>query len=723
MRALLIASLAAMGWSAAAQDLGVLDRPQAWTHDPVWDPGWERTKGTVILADTLEVRFHGVKPQFLNVFFERRRIIRFETEADILRHGSVQLPESLDPPMDRGERIWDPLAENPGPRWLNVRLDRFMARVLRPDGSAHELEPLVRVRRWPVKNPTTIEQAWSFTFDLPAIAPGDVVELHWKYMVPYDLNQPATQGWRSAPWMDNWARLTSWRIFFHDALPVRAQQVTIRYLRKQGLSFSGEGPHALREDGEALAAVWRHTGLPGCMDEVNARPADDLPHIVLRLEVEDLRYWARDRLSHMPVQQSPWMYVVRHREMNALWLERVARKKVPDRQNQLVKDFIAATTTGLSDRPVARRIEALHERIAMDFAYDPDRDWYADVRGTDQRMGDQVADALLRDISRHDLYVKLIAHHRLAHSTAYALDRRAGVLTPDHLTPVWDLEQLIGIEDGAGMLWMHPKRRRTGLLANELPFYWAGTPALRADVTRLAMDGPQDVAFTRLPSGDPGHDRRNIAMEVDVDPRNGTCTARVQVRLAGQFSTVGRGAWCHAEPDPAVHTGYGHRPQDAGRCMVLRQEASPLSTDPPFTTTITQLLDLGPRLNRVNDTAWTLDLAHLLMHAVPAPFDAAARALPFHWDFIQLDLLEVSVRHPDGMVLRSDIPSGSWRSPGAMLDVQVGSTGGTATVSSQLSVTNLREGGPDHRALSDLLTAARGIHDLRLLLVEERQGQ
>ncbi|MCC6400277.1 MAG: hypothetical protein IT227_05895 [Flavobacteriales bacterium] len=722
MRCLLLAPLVAMGTVAAAQDLHLPTGPAEWPEPVVRDPAWVLDRGdSEVLSDTLAVRVLHVKPQFLTLFFERTRIIRFANEADILRHGHVQLPECLDPPMDKGERVWDPRAENPGPRWMNVRIDRVQARVLNADGTTRPVEMVAHHHRWPVKNPTTVEHASAVVLDLVGIVPGDVVELRWKVMVPYDVNQPASQGWRSDPWMDNWARLTSWRIFFHDALPVRDQQVSIRYLRKQGLTFAGEPPRIVTEEGEALTAIWHHRDLPGCMDEVNARPADDLPHIVLRLEVEDLRYWARDRISGMPVQQPPWVYAVRRREANALWLERVARKKVPDRQNQLVKDFITTTTAGLGHAPAARRIEALHERIAMEFSYDPDTDWYADLRGTNQRMGDQVSDALLRDISRHDLYVKLIAQHRLQHRTAYVLDRRSGQLSADHLTPVWDLEQLIGVPDGEGMLWMHPKRRRSGLLANELPFYWAGTRALLVDVTRLALDGPQAVAFTTLPAVDTGNDRRRIALSVEVDPATGSCTADLEVMLSGQFSTVGRGAWLYGERDPAVHPGYGHRPQDAGRCALVDQEAGTLRTDAPFDLPLRQQLDLGPRLKQDGDSAWNLDLRGLLMHATPPAVEAGSRTLPFHWDFRQVDELEVSVRAPAGWHLGTDLTLGRWNSSAAALDVETTWEGDTAVVRSILRVEGEREPGPDHRDLSALLRGARSISDLRFTLTRERQ--
>ncbi|MBK6627413.1 MAG: hypothetical protein IPJ87_11670 [Flavobacteriales bacterium] len=722
MRHLLLASLVAMGTVAGGQGLQLPTLPIEWAEPVVWDPAWSMDTGsTAVLADTLEVRVLHVKPQFLNLFFERTRIIRFADDDGIQRHGHVQLPESLDPPMDKGERVWDPRAENPGPRWMNVRIDRVQARVLNADGTARPVEMVVHHRRWPVKNPTTVEHASSVVLDLVGIVPGDVVELRWKVMVPYDVNQPASQSWRSDPWMDNWARLTSWRIFFHDAVPVRDQQVSIRYLRKQGLTFAGEPPHIVTEEGEALTAIWHHTDLPGCMDEVNARPADDLPHIMLRLEAEDLRYWARDRISGMPVQQPPWVYVVRRRESNALWLERVARKKVPDRQNQLVKDFITTTTSGLGHAPAARRIEALHERIAMEFSYDPDTDWYADLRGTNQRMGDQVSDAVLRDISRHDLYVKLIAQHRLQHRTAYVLDRRSGHLSADHLTPVWDLEQLIGIPDDEGMLWMHPKRRRSGLLANELPFYWAGTRALLVDVTRLALDGPRVAAFTTLPVADPGNDRRRIVLTVEVAPATGSCTADLRVLLSGQFSTVGRGAWLYNGPDPAVHPGYGHRPQDAGRCAVVQHEPGALRSDPPFDLPLVQQLDLGPRLKQDGDSAWNLDLRGLLMHATPQAFEAGSRVLPFHWDFRQVDELEVTVRAPAEWRLGTDLTSGRWNSAAAALDVQTTLEGDTAVVRSILQVDGEREPGPDHRGLSALLHGAHSISDLRFTLTRERQ--
>ncbi|MBK9176463.1 MAG: hypothetical protein IPM46_09000 [Flavobacteriales bacterium] len=115
------------------------------------------------------------------------------------------------------------------------------------------------------------------------------------------------------------------------------------------------------------------------MDEVGARPADELPSIIIAFAPDDLRNLRRERLSNLPVTQQPWLQAIRQREAKAMWWRRVAQKKLPDRQNRQIKAFIRETCAAIPDTLKARRMEALHERIARDFTYDADRDWYFDL--------------------------------------------------------------------------------------------------------------------------------------------------------------------------------------------------------------------------------------------------------------------------------------------------------------------------------------------------------
>jgi len=616
----------------------------AWNDVAIWDPSWNEgdSSTTEVLQDELSIRLRNAKPQFLSLFFERRKIVRFAQQDDIAEYSRFVLPESLDEVFDARQLPLHQRATSPPTRWLNVRVDHFAARVLRSDGSTQELPVVARLARDGFRTLRNQEVPWSHVLQVEGIAPGDVVEFRWKYMLPYDYSWPATMGWRGLEWMDNWAMLTSWRVFFHGRLPVRKQRVELLYLTRHGLLLGGTAPDTRIIEGNEVLAVWENKALPGCIMEPLARPAWDLPHITVQLVPEDFRYWRIDRLSGIPFEQPYWLQVVRYRESRAFWWRRVSRKRVPDRQNQLIKDFIRRE--GGSEGSLLDRIVRVHDHISQHFDYVDDHLWYLDFDRGLPRIGDQVRDAVVRDISRYDLYSKLINTLRIDHSTAYVLDKRVGTLTDLYLTPLWDNEFLFGVRDGEGMLWMHPKRSRYGLLAGELPFYWQGTGALLIDLELLIDDLPPPPRFIDLPVEDPAGHVRGIEYTVDVDLSAGTATARAQVFLSGQFSTLGRASFLGFPMDSTVDARYGWRPTEVPRVRSSEWSPGDLTPVPPFRFRTETTLDLSALLHREEDGTWSFELAPLIAHVVPDATALDDRVLPLYWDFMQQDRFRFDLR-------------------------------------------------------------------------------
>lgn len=672
-----------------------------------WDASWEhgRTMDTEILADELSVRLRNSKPEFLALFFERRRVVRFAERADIGRYGSVVLPESLDPPFDTQGRPHAQRDARPYPLRFNLRVDHFGARVIRPDGSWTELPVSMRTMYGFLGSPVNVQAAMSEVHYPEGILPGDVVEYRWKYMLPWDVNAPHTQGWRGDQWTDNWARLTNWRIFFHDALPIRTQRVELVYHSKQGLDLYGAEPLKMEYTGDGRRAVWEHRDLPGVMDEAGARPADELPHIIVSLRPEDMRNIRRERLSGMPIPQQPWLQAVREREARAIWWSRVSRKRLPDRQNSLVKRFISETCAGLPVSSKARRIEALHERIAEDFEYDPDRDWYFDMDRSLARMGDQVKDERLRDISRYDLYSKLLHAEGAAYVTAYLLDRRSGRLDDRFLTPMRDNEWVFGIRDGAGMLWMHPKRQRHGWFANELPFYWEGSSALLIDIPRLVGDDPKPPLFVELPTGEAGGNVRAIEHRLSISLGKEDVHGDARIYLSGQFSTLGRAAFLGGRIDSTVHPNYGHSPALLPQAVLASTRDRILRTDPPFRYSEHQELSYPQLVNTADDGFHEVELRPFIAHAVEDRFRAEGRELPFHWDMLQTDRFIIDIAFEQALeVMDLTQVTGEWRSPSARYTLRATRIDAQhVRIESELQVVNPTEAAHDAPALETLL--------------------
>ena len=701
-----------------AQDKKPVFRDYDWGGKAEWDPQWDRpSTGTEVLDDALSIRIKNTKPQYIALFFERRQVIRFGTEEEIMQYSRFTLPESLDPSFDERLTPWSERVDRPRPNWFNVRLDEFAARIVRPDGTWGEVGVFASVDRNTVRTVATNETAWTYVLDMQAIAPGDVVEVHWKYMVPYNSNLPAARGWRAYEWMDNWARLTSWRVFFHGEVPIRHQRIEFRYDLKHGLVLGGEPPMGRSVKGNAVTAVWLHRELPGCMDEVNARPGTDLPHITVLFAPEDGRYFRQDRLSGMLYPQPYWLQVVRKREARAAWWRQVSRKRIPDRQNQLIKAFVKEASIGVPDSLTARRMERVHERIAQWFSYKDDNAWYDGLDQGLARIGEQVRDQLIRDISRYDMYSKLLNQLRLDHSTAYVLDKRIGSLTDLYLTPLWDSEFLFLVRDDDGLLLMHPKRTRMGWLANELPFYWEGSSALLVNLPMLLQDIPSPPVFIDLPT-DLGANLRRTEIDLRIDPMAGTATASARVFLSGQFSTLCRGAYAFGTVDSTVMPVYGHRLQDAAGVRTVAMKVGDLQTDPPFRQVIELELDLSAGLHKSDDGIWTIDLKGLLEHAVPNRFTAAGRDLPFYWDFEQDDRYTLNVELPDGFAGNiPDQPTGDVASSGASYHFRMERSDETAMrITSQLLVHEVREPADRAADLEELLSRAFRASSLQLTI-------
>jgi hypothetical protein len=508
--------------------------------------------------------------------------------------------------------------------------------------------------------------------------------------------------------MDNWARLTSWRIFFHGELPIRHQQVSLRYHLKHGLSIRTSSFYHIEEDGDVTTLTWENRNLPGCMDEVNARPGADLPQVDVTLAAEDFRYWRRDRLSGLPFQQPYWIYVLRKREERAIWWQRVAMKNVPDQQNKLFNDFVDRTTLGFPEEATARKMEALHNYIAEHFAYKNDSLWYQEVDRRLARIGDQVSDERIREISRYDLYSKLAYGVKAGYSTAYLMDKRVGSLDDGWMTPMWDNDFLFGVRDDDQVLWMHPKRGAMGLWANELPFYWQGTNALLMTSDLLVADIPPPPLFHELPESSSEANMRVLETDLQVALGNGSVRARSRVLLSGQFSTLGRSAYLLGSMDAHVDPQYGDVLKQAFVKGDGAWQVRSNSSVAPYRFQATRDAAFDGFVLLEGDEVRSLDLSSCIGHAAPDRFSGADRDLPFYWDFAQSDrsIIDLHFDHPVEFLNLSEL-SATFSTPNADLVRTVTSDApDQVRIESLLRVHGLREEVQDAAALQCLIEAA-----------------
>lgn len=625
--ALLAALHCVVATTAQSPDLSCLKRPHQWPVQPVFDPALPAQyapEGGEVLSDSVRISFRSAKQRFMTVFVERHQVVRFDDRATIERFGTISLPESFDPAHDRQDLPLVDRGTTPRPLYISPTVVEFAARVIGSAERARELACEGRVIAQKVRLGTRLHGAWNYSITPQGIMPGDTVEIHWTCRIPF---------------AENMNHFLCWRYFFEGPLPKR-----VAHLRLEGEARGAVPSHwGIAPDSTALAdgmarSWWTLHHLPGTLGEVNARP-HDRPHLVMGPPVNS--GWFTHRMaSGQVVDVPPWVNVLRRREQKAFWWRRVAEKKVPDAQTNRMRDFIAR----YSDRDPFMQAAAVHNAIARDFTYQDDYLWYADKDLSLPKTGNQMRDGELREISRYDLYSKYLSLLKLKYYTAYVYDKRVGRITLDHLSPLWDNEWMFLLNDSGTAITFHPKKRRFGLFANELPFYWEGTQALVGDVDKLWRDEQMAPELGLKPelipiaTMRPELNQRGTDLVLMADLAAGTLALTGRVMLSGQYSTLCRSAWLYHEIDSTIDPIYARTLRDVPGITDVEVVAGEPETVAPYRITMEVNANMDQRLGAVNDSIRVIDLSGLVVHALPRDFHSAGRDYDFHFDFLGGDL-------------------------------------------------------------------------------------
>ena len=350
---------------------------------PVYGSMDERfqSEDAVALHEYNRLRVYKSNPLYMTLVFEKKARIRYNNIKGIEEHSRFVLPESFDRSYDYHDVAITNRKNKLRPQYFDVEVEFFAARIIRPDGSVLDaaVEDSVAMDR--LKYGVKYHDTWSFVFDVAGMEPGDELEVHYKYTVPYDVN---------------WFRFNRNRVFFHGVLPKQSFQFEFRANVKQDLFVHSESRYALVKDNDVHTYTWNYEHMPGCTDEVNSRLYMDLPYFIYGLSQSNLRYRYTHNLSYERLDLPYWTYILKLRENRALWLRRVAKKRIPDKQNKKVKDFMAEVTAKGNYGNLIDKAVELHEYIVDEFDYVEDDAWFDDHHGGLQKMGDHVEDEKLQ---------------------------------------------------------------------------------------------------------------------------------------------------------------------------------------------------------------------------------------------------------------------------------------------------------------------------------------
>lgn len=646
LRQILTAAFLTLLVSAYGQYYPLPDISYNWKHakpDTIAvKPKWSKADA-VVLDDQLTISVRGKKRGFVYVYFERKQRIRLQNSVDgKLPFTRFVLPESLDPFYDARDI---PLVLKPEmipADYLNTRMIYFAARKVLGDGETREIVFRDSLQEGYIEIGNRFEKQFRYVFELDGIARGDEIEVYYKYEVPYAYNS---------------LFFNDQRIFFHRSYPVQKQRVEIAVPKSIVSKTIGRVPDEAFTKDKRDVLAWNNQDLPGCIDEVAIRPGRDLPHLIFTLFHDNPELRNNQELSFQQYVGSYSARLFREREQNVQWLRRIASGTGQrDIQAQQITQFIDSVTDGLSPDNVTQKFDRIHSLITNKFNYQWDDAYFSGDDFSLEKIGDQIGQQRLREISRYNLYARLINRLGEKYYTTYILDERIGSMSAKYTGNINFADFAFALPDGDYLSLYYPKKDQFGYEPNEFPFYLAGSSAFFVDYDRLVTEPDYFPELIELP-GVPDENYRHTVVNLYINTDSWSATGDIRTELSGQFSTLTRSVFDFGRADSSINSAYGIKPLEGLGTTYINLERLKAEMYAPYSRIYE--LDCQVELNQVKEwrTGCEIPLRNWFNFITWPDLDPYTRVLPFYVDFQGDDFMRIHLYLDKNVTLSKGLPT------------------------------------------------------------------
>lgn len=615
-----------------AQFLDFRKEPYNWdTVELVDFPLRDEYKRTpaVILNESQQMDMRMMNPALIRTYINRTIRVRYNDQKGIDEYSFFQLPESPDPLYHQTFRPYEHFYKPQAAPWLDSRVTYFSAAKLTDSGFV-EIDVRVNIDQRHLRSSDITTRLDTYGFQLLGLEPGDEVEIRYGVEVPY---------------AKNWFHFNSGRIFLDRAVPAQDLTFVFRHNSKMTASFGGVEPTETHDLDGQTELVWKQTDLPGTMREPNARQHLHVPYIEYLLNQNNNEFITLHALSRTPMQMSYWMHVLRYREKSAPGLYRLSRKKIMiDKQSRKVHEFIDEASRKIPDSLRVLKMLTIHNEIAREFEYQDDWAYFSDRDLGRERVGNFTESKILREISRYNLYVRILFKLKLPFYTYYTIDKRYGLINRTFESSLMFDPQYFLLPAPKGFHYLFPKLRDGGYLTDEIPFFHEGGTGILGTIYELFSNRfIPEIHLLETPVTPANLNHRRVSVNVDGNIFSDAASYSAIVQLSGQYSTMCRHAYSLGETDSTVAPVYAETIWKERSSSVKIEED--LSDTYPFVYRgeLSGKQSLEPFLKE--DTVFLdgRDVVHLLV--TPIKND---RKLPYYLDFAGDDEFNYQFNIPDG---------------------------------------------------------------------------
>lgn len=593
----------------------------------------------VVLSSRLDLSVRGRKEPAMYVYFEHRKRIAIQgTDGEEVPFSKIMLPESADPFYDTREL---PLTEKPAvptAEYLNVRVLFFAVRKIHPDGSTSPIEFRDSFEEGRILIEDRYENQFKYAFYLDGLRPGDEVELHYKYEVPYDVN---------------WPFFNDQRVFFHEQYPVQHKQVEFSKPKNLSTVLYGSEPDLSWEVKDREYHKWTKENLPGCIREPGIRPDRDLPYLLYSLYTKNPRYEMRLSTSGKAIYADYTSAAFRTREQNTFQIRRLELAgEVRGKQSEQLARFIAENTPNQPDPHPLMIFDRMHATITDDFEWVPSDAYYAEKDMSLVKLGNRVSNNELVESSRNELYKRLANRMGELYYSIYMLDKRIGTLTKDYQANQLFSDWALGLPFDSYLNVYVPKKQRFGYYVNEFPFYLAGTRAFAVDVDRLVGQERYFPELITLPEI-PEENYRHSAISVAVNSQSYQSTGTIQVDLSGQYSTLTRSVYAFGQVDSSINPAYGLRYFYGVDAELGPDSLVQSNKYAPFFHQYRTDFTAASLASRDSENDCSISLNGMFPFVMWPDFDKTERVLPFYADFPGEDVVRMTLKFDQPVTLQN----------------------------------------------------------------------
>ena len=481
-----------------------------------------------IISDKNKLSITGIKLNYINFNYERTLKIAVTNEKERSFISTIKLPYNFDPTY----QFHTSEIRNTGMYFSGIKVQNFEANKI-----VKGLETKIKYTITEKRTKSVLLEQDKFgsfkdiIYSTEKINIGDTIVIKYSYTAPYE---------------ENLGLLTNMRIFFNDNVEKNNFEFELSHNENLNIKVALSNIESpIKSEGEKsiIKYLWKKENLKGNLFEKNAIPYKTESYIIISCSPSTFQYVLPN--STQAVYRPLYAVAAYNREASFLPIIQSISIGNKNIQYRKMNEFISSNTSDINNDSLGiEKITKLHNIIFKDFSYQNDLDYFDEYDNKDQHLGEFLGKKIVRERSRHNLYIALCKSLGINTLTGYIADKRCGVLSKQYVAPMFKDEFLIvPILNDNTIRYILPKKDGLNYYLDELPFYYENTLIRLVNLLDyLNKDMPisEKVNTYPTPKSTLKDNKRSHTTMVDVNVSSGEGIFTSKINLSGQYSTLTR---------------------------------------------------------------------------------------------------------------------------------------------------------------------------------------